>query len=128
MPVRTVVIVIPSGTYRAGAFVEAALSLDLDLIVASDAPTTLPDDRYLRVDLTNPRAAATAIAEMGHPIDAVVAVDDPSVMTAAMAAELLGVRHNPPPAVAATLNKAMLRRALQASNVPVNMKIFEVDP
>jgi biotin carboxylase len=118
VPVRTAVIVIPSGTYRAGAFVEAARSLDLDVIVASDASTTLPDDRYLRVDLTNPRAAATAIAELGRPIDAVIAVDDRSVMAAAIAAELLGVRHNPPPAVAATLNKAMLRRALEARNVP----------
>jgi len=116
--VHTAVIVIPSGTYRAGAFVEAARSLDLDLIVASDAPPAFEDDRYLRVDLTDPRASATAIAQMGSSIDAVIAVDDGSVMAAAMAAELLGVRHNPPSAVATTLNKAMLRRALESGHVP----------
>jgi biotin carboxylase len=116
--VQTAVIVIPSGTYRAAAFVEAARSLDLDLIIASDAPAAIENDRYLRIDLADPRASATAIAETGHPIDAVIAVDDRSVMTAAIAAELLNVRHNPPPAVATTLNKAMLRRALEAGHVP----------
>ncbi len=118
MLVHTAVIVIPSGTYRAEAFVEAARSLDLDLIIASDAPAAFEDDRYLRIDLNDPRTSATAIAQLGRPIDAVIAVDDGSVMTAAMAAELLGMRHNPPSAVAATLNKAMLRRALETGHVP----------
>jgi len=116
--VHTAVIVIPSGTYRAGAFVEAARSLDLDLIVASDAPPAFEDNRYLRVDLTDPRTSARAIADMRPSIDAVIGVDDGSVMTAAMAAELLGIRHNPPSAVATTLNKAMLRRALETGHVP----------
>jgi biotin carboxylase len=115
---RTAVIVLPSGTYRAGAFIEAAHSLDLDVIIASDAPSSFEDDWYLHLDLTDPRASARTIAATERSIDAVIGVDDRSVMTASMAAELLGVRHNPPAAVAATLNKVMLRRALAAHHVP----------
>lgn len=114
----SIVIVLPSATYRAGAFIEAAHSMGLDVIIASDAPTSLENDRYLQIDLDTPRRAAEEIARAGHRVDAVIGVDDRSVMTAALAGELLGVRHNPPPAVAATVNKAMLRRALAAERVP----------
>jgi biotin carboxylase len=118
--VSTAVIVLPSGTYRAEDFVEAARSLGVDLIVASDAEAAFEDDRYLHIDCADPRRSADIIVEAGdrHPIDAVIPVDDAGVMTAALAAELLGLRHNPPPAVAATLNKAMLRRALLHHEIP----------
>jgi biotin carboxylase len=116
--VSTALIVLPSGTYRAGAFVEAAHSMNLDVIIASDAATSLENERYLHIDLDDPRRSAEAIANSGHRVDAVIGVDDRSVMTAAMAAELIGVRHSAPAAVAATLNKAMLRRRLASHRVP----------
>lgn len=51
------------------------------------------------------------------PLDAVVAVDDQGVSVAAAAAERLGLRHNPPAAVAATRDKAAMRAALASASV-----------
>jgi biotin carboxylase len=51
-------------------------------------------------------------------LDAVVAVDDGGVATAALAGERLGLPHNPPAAVAATRDKAAMRRAFAAAGVP----------
>ena len=48
------------------------------------------------------------------PLDAVVAVDDQGVDVATAAAERLGLPHNPPTAVAATRDKAVMRDALAA--------------
>ncbi|MGZ4431692.1 MAG: ATP-grasp domain-containing protein, partial [Gaiellales bacterium] len=51
-------------------------------------------------------------------LDAVVAVDDQGVLAAALAAERLGLPHNPPDAVRATRDKAQMRRALERAGVP----------
>jgi biotin carboxylase len=77
-------------------------------------------DRALRVDLRRPERAAAAIVELSHRtrLDAVVAVDDGGVMAAALASERLGFAHNPPSAVAATRDKAAMRRALHAAGIP----------
>jgi biotin carboxylase len=52
------------------------------------------------------------------PLDAVLAVDDQGLEVAAAAAERLGLRHNPPEAVAATRDKARMRNCLAAVSVP----------
>src|SRR5205085_7506568 len=51
------------------------------------------------------------------PVDAIVAVDDAGVVLAARAAERLHLPHNPPDAVAATRDKAVLRSRLAAAEV-----------
>ena len=77
-------------------------------------------DRALHLDLSDPTAAAEAIVALARraPIDAVVAVDDQGVLVAAEAAARLGLPANPPAAVAATRDKAAMRRALAAAGVP----------
>lgn len=117
----TAVIILPTGTYRAGDFIEAARSLGVGLIIASEERhTLLGDEGFIPIDCADPRRSAEAIVEAGdhHPIDAVIPVDDAGVMIAAIASEGLGLAHNPPAAVAATRNKAILRRALEEREVP----------
>jgi len=77
-------------------------------------------DRALRVDLRRPERAARAVVELAERVglDAVVAVDDGGVATAALAGERLGLAHNPPAAVAATRDKAAMRRAFQEAGIP----------
>jgi len=72
------------------------------------------------VPLDEPDAAADLIVALDdrRGVDAVVAVDDRGVMVAATAGERLGFPHNPPDAVAATRDKAAMRRALAAAEVP----------
>src|SRR5262249_24947791 len=71
------------------------------------------------VDLDDADAAASLLAQLddGLPVDAVVAVDDRSAVVAATASERLGLRHNPPDAVAATQDKAEMRRRLALAEV-----------
>lgn len=117
---RRVVLVLPTSTYKAADFVAAAAALGVEVVVASDREQLLAaTDAALTVDLDDPRATASAVAGLDArvPVDAVVAVDDQGVVVAAEAAALLGLPHNPPDAVAATRDKAELRRRLAAAEV-----------
>jgi biotin carboxylase len=118
--VRRVVLVLPTSTYRAADFVEAAAALGATVVVASDHEQLLAaTDRSLTVDLHDPAGTALAVADLDGraPIDAVVAVDDQGVLVAAEAAARLGLPHNPPEAVAATRDKVKLRHALGRAEV-----------
>lgn len=115
-----VVVVLPSNTYRATDFLNAAESLDIDLIVASEHPSPIDmGDRYVTIDCSDPLAAAETIARHGEnvPIDAVVAADDQGVMVAAHASALLGLPGNRPEAAALTRNKLAMRQRLAAGEV-----------
>lgn len=118
-----VLLVLPTSTYRAGAFLNAVDATGIDCVIASDeAPTLagLMTGRVLALDLDRPqRAAATAVAFARQwPVDAVVGVDEASVVSAAHIAAALGVVHNPVAAVAATRDKRKLRALLAAGGVP----------
>ncbi|MPZ88677.1 MAG: ATP-grasp domain-containing protein [Nitriliruptorales bacterium] len=117
-----VLLLLPSATYRAADFMAAAKALGVEVVVASDHRQTLAGvigDRALRIDLRHPPSATEAIVAHSRrvPLDAVVAVDDQGVSVAALAGARLGVAANPPEAVAATRDKAALRRALDAAGV-----------
>ena len=116
-------LLLPTATYRARDFLDAASRLDAEVVVASDHRQALAGvlgDRALRVDLRRPQAAAESVVDLAQrtPLDAVVAVDDQGVVVAAMAAERLGLAHNPPEAVAATRDKAAMRDAFAAADLP----------
>jgi biotin carboxylase len=118
-----VVLILPTATYRAAGFIDAASQLGADITVASEAVPPLSDrarSAGVLIDCASPEISAQRIVAHadGHPIDAIVAADDQGVEIAALAAEMLGLPHNPPFGVAATRNKAMLRRALARAEVP----------
>ena len=105
----------------------AATRLGVEVVVGSDempmvadGPDGRPSERALVVPLDDPDAAADLIVALDdrRGVDAVVAVDDRGVLAAAAAGERLGFPHNPPEAVAATRDKAAMRRALAAAEVP----------
>jgi len=121
--VSRLLLLLPSETYRARDFLDAASRLDAEVVVASDHRQALAGalgDRALRVNLGRPEAAAQAIVELAQrtPLDAVVAVDDQGILVAALAAERLGLAHNPPDAVAATRNKTAMRDAFASAALP----------
>lgn len=116
----TAVVILPSSTYRAADFVDAADSLDLDLVVASENPPPIDmGDRYLQIDCSDPMAAAEAIAGLGERIglDGIVAADDAGVMVAAHASSILGLPGNSPEAAGATRDKLKMRRRFDAAEV-----------
>ena len=113
-----VMLILPTETYRATAFLKAADDLGLQVVVASnEAPTlaTLMEGRVLTLDLRQPVESADRAMEFAArwPVDAVVGVDEGSVVTAATVAERLGTPHrNPVSAVRATRDKRQLRARL----------------
>jgi biotin carboxylase len=118
-----VLLLLPTSTYRAPDFIRAATRLGVEVVVGSDempALTIGPRDRAVVVPLDEPDDAAEVILALDgrRGVDAVVAVDDRGVLVAAAAGERLGFPHNPPSAVAATRDKAAMRRALAAAEVP----------
>jgi biotin carboxylase len=116
-------LLLPTATYRAADFVAAARALGVEVVVASEEAPLLAatmGDRAVTVPLDDPDQAARVIEALDarSPIDAVVAVDDQGVVVAAQAGERLGFPHNPPDAVARTRDKAAMRDALAAAEVP----------
>src|SRR5207245_3719406 len=113
-----VMLVLPTETYRATAFLRAADALALPVVVASNrAPSLagLMEGRVLTLDLGHPAESAERAAEFAArwPVDAVMGVDEASVVTAAHIADRLGTaRRNPVGAVEATRDKRLLRRCL----------------
>jgi biotin carboxylase len=121
--VDRLLLILPSATYRAPDFMAAARGLGVAVTVASDrraAMSAAMGDRALTLRLSDPVRAAEQIAERAHdtPFAAIVGVDDQGVMAAAMGAERLGLAHNPPDAVARTRDKAAMRHALAAREIP----------
>ena len=117
-----VLLLLPTRTYRAHDFMEAARRLGVEVVVGSErrqvfAP--LFPGGHLRLDFLRPRQAVRSIATFArsYPLDAIVAVDDEGTLLAAAAAKALGLPHNPVAAVAATRNKHCLRRKVAAAGL-----------
>ncbi|MGZ4736383.1 MAG: ATP-grasp domain-containing protein [Acidimicrobiia bacterium] len=116
-----VLLLVPTSTYRAPDFVAAARALGIELVVgADDAPVVGDGDRVVSIPLTDVPKAMETIDQLDRRrgVDAVVAVDDRGVVVAAEAGARLGFPHSPPDAVAATRDKAEMRRRLAAGEVP----------
>ncbi len=116
-------LLLPTSTYRAGDFLQAARELGAEVVVASERKQALAGvmgHRALTVSCRNPDQAADRIARLAarKPLDAVVAVDDEGVLVAALAGQRLGLAHNPPDAAARSRDKAAMRRALRDAGVP----------
>ncbi|OLD98676.1 MAG: hypothetical protein AUG14_04250 [Candidatus Rokubacteria bacterium 13_1_20CM_2_68_19] len=117
-------LLLPTRTYRTEAFVDAAHGLGVDLVCASERPSTLEDlapDSLLTLDFADPAAATRKVADWSRqrPLDAVVGVDDQTATAAAAIAERLGLRTSPVAAVAAARNKFEMRQCLAAAGLPV---------
>jgi len=129
--VSRVLLLLPSGTYKAPDFLDAARRLGVDVVVASETEQTLADamgDRALVVDLSDPPGSAERIVSLAARtrLDAVLAVDDQGLLIAALAASDLGLPANPPDAVARTRNKAAMRAALSAGSPSLRQPSFRV--
>ncbi len=114
---------LPSATYRATDFVDAAAKLGADVVVGSEHRQALSDsmgDRTLVLTLRQPLRAADQIQRLAErtPLDAIVAVDDGGTRAAAAASERLGLRGNALEAVERARNKASMRAAFADAGVP----------
>lgn len=117
-----VLLLLPTATYRAADFIEAAHRLGVDVVVGSEHRQALArsmGDRAVVVPLANVDAAVNAIVGLNdrNPLDAVLAVDDPGLVIAARASMVLGFRQNLPEAVAATRDKTIMRERFASASL-----------
>src|SRR5713226_6421015 len=126
-------LLLPTTTYRAEAFLDAARKLGLEVTVGSKRTDRLADQHsvdVLSVNLNDLEAAARAAVEFARttPIDVVVGVDDHTTVVAAVISAPLGLSHNPLTAVAAARNKHRMRQLLHTQGLPVpRFALFSVD-
>ena len=119
-----VLLLLPTTTYRTKAFVEAALKLEVDVVAASEQPSTLASrnpEGFLTLDFSEPERAARQAIEFAaqFPIDAVIPVDEDTAVVAASVAYGLKLRHNPVEAAITAKNKHRMREVFSRSGVQV---------
>ncbi len=112
-----VLLVMPTSTYRAPAFLRACERLGLEVTLATDSPDGPP---------VGPAAIPWELLSAGRgplppairEVVAVVGVDEASVLPAARIAARLGLAGIPVEAAIATRDKIQLRRALEGTGLP----------
>ena len=126
MPTSTsrLLLLLPTTTYRTEAFVNAAAKLGVELVCASERPSTLQElapEALVTLDFKDPVASSETVARFARrrPIDAVVAVDDLTTVVAAAISERLGLKTNSLSAASAARDKHTMRRCLASAGVPV---------
>lgn len=117
-------LLLPTTTYRAGAFVRAADALGVRLTVASEkdsAFSTAESDKLLTLDFTDLDACTTDAGAFHrkHPIHAVFGIDDRTAIVAAHISAALGLPGNSIAAVEAAGDKSRQRDLLASAGVPV---------
>ncbi|MDA0271152.1 MAG: ATP-grasp domain-containing protein [Chloroflexi bacterium] len=118
-----VLLLIPSESYRAPDFMEAAGRLGVEVVVGTDRRNPLQGEsggRLVELDFDQPDVGATQVEAFAtlHPLDTIVAVDDGGQLIAARAARRLELPYNSVGSVEATRNKARLRELIAAAGLP----------
>ncbi len=119
-------LLVPTRSYRTEDFRAAARRLGVPLLVGSDRCHRIEETfgeevGLLSLDYRRPERAADQIARAARkrPIRGVVPADEATAVIAALAAERLGLPHNPPFSARRAANKHAMRQALRIAGVPV---------
>jgi biotin carboxylase len=119
-------LLVPTTSYRLDDFRAAAERLGVPLVLGTDLCHRVeelfaPRDDVLSLDYRRPERAAEQIVQAAarRPLRGIVPGSDPTAVIAALAAERLGLPHNPPAAARRAANKAAMREALAAGGVAV---------
>ncbi len=119
---KRVLLLMSPATYRAGAFLDAAQRLKLDVVVGIDLPETLADYWHvpLGIDFTNIPGSIQTIVEFAqkYPLHAILSVDDAASELAAYASAALGLAHNSPQAAEAARDKLLMRKLMSSGGAP----------
>src|SRR5215469_4460307 len=110
---RRILLLMSPATYRAGAFLSAARSLELEVVVGIDLPETLSEYWHvpLGLDFADPEASLKIIIEFAreHSLHAILSLDDSATELAARASAALGLAHNSPQSAEAARDKLLMR-------------------
>lgn len=120
---KRILLLLPTKTYRAEAFLSAASQLGVVIAIGSDQPQTLSElspRKSLVLNFSKPEQATEEILALSqtHPIDAIVGVDDGTTVLASMAAQALALPHNSVESARMTRSKYEMRKVVAAAGVP----------
>lgn len=125
-----VVLIAPSGSYRIAPYLNAARSLGIGLIVASNSKHSLIPAvaKGITIDFSDlAQARSTILSEIkALNILCVLATDDSCVDLSNQIAEHLNLTHNPPTATQLTHRKDLARQALKKAGC--NTPDFQIIP
>ena len=129
---KRILLLTTAHSYRGEAFLQAAKSLEIEVIQAVDMPPGLaqPAPKILPVTFNQPDEAVAAIVNFAEtrPLTAILSVDDSGALIAARAAQALGLPHNAPAAAQAARDKYIMRQMLAAGGAAVPLfHNFSVD-
>ena len=115
-------LLIPSTSYRAQDYLNAARRLGIEIVVGSDhrqALEAFSDGHTLFLEFSPIGEGAAQILEYANrfPLGAVIGTDDDTALLAASASKLLRLPHNDPGAVAITRDKHRLRQTLERAGL-----------
>ena len=120
---KRILLLLPTKTYRAEAFLSAASQLGVTVAIGSDQPQTLSElspRKSFVIDFSKPEKATKTIVTFAqaHPIDAIVGVDDDTTVLVSMAAKALSLPHNSIESARTTRSKYQMRKVLAAAGIP----------
>ncbi len=120
---KRLLLLLPTKTYRAEAFLSAASQLGVTVVVGSDQLQTLSElspRKSFVIDFSRPEEATKTIVAFAqtHPIDAIVGVDDDTTVLVSMAAQALSLPYNSVESARITRNKYQMRKVLAAAGIP----------
>lgn len=120
---RSVLLLLPTSTYRAHDFLEAARELGVSVVVGSDRRQALEpqtEGTTVTLDFRDPVTACHEVDALHarRPLSAVVGADDETVVLAAEISRHLGLPANPPQAVRRVRDKESFRRAQRDAGLP----------
>ncbi|NNN19245.1 MAG: ATP-grasp domain-containing protein [Acidimicrobiaceae bacterium] len=119
---KNVLLLIPTETYRAQAFIDASRHLEISLTIASQDKLPMAHrmgNKAVIVSLEDPETAVKQIefaARTSH-FDAIVSIDDNGLKTAALASQRLGLKHISSATTDLSQNKISMRTRLAAANI-----------
>jgi biotin carboxylase len=118
-----ILVIAPHGSYRTAPFLHAVSRLGHRALIASEGKHSIVGAyaNGLHIDLSDTDAALKVILrEAAHqPFSAVIGTDDSTTELATLAAEKLGLPHNPLAAVRLARRKDLARARLAQSGIPV---------
>lgn len=127
-----ILLLLPTSTYRAEAFLEAARRLNISVTIGCEDRgrwEPLSSVNVMLLDFQNPRVCQDRVAQLmkTQPLDGIIGVEDNTAVLAASLAALFGLPHHSPEAASAARNKLIMRTRLQALQIRIpHFKAFSI--
>ena len=120
---KRLLLLIPSTSYRVADILAAAHRLEVEVAVGSDRRQVLEkysEGRTATFDFRNLQRGVRQITDYAenYSLGAILGTDEETTVLAAMASRALGLRHNTPDSVAASVDKHRFRSTLAAAGIP----------